>query len=1594
MFDDLRLSRQYAILFCLLLAFMLTLTQLRSVQAAGIVGDGTPASCTENALLTAVIGGGTITFNCGQSADAPVTIMVTARIALLADTVIDGGAPEAIILNGGDTGEGERNGIGLFLIHPGINAELRNLTLLHAGDSAIINQGSLTLQNSVVQEARALQCAGIQSSGTLTLLGGSMITTNQAETFGGGVCVLGGTANFTGGDIRFNGAERGGGLYITGNSTVASSGSYFAANRTIGQGAAIFVDPQARLTLNADAIVDNIAEPNSPDAIGGSLYNAGEATLHAVVINQNQAYDGGGIYNSGTLTIQASDVERNSATNFGGGFYNNGQLLYQGNSLVTNSAGSGGGFYNSGNLTLVNSTVADNSATSGGNLVEAGSTMIHYSTLTGNTPQALARTGGSVTVLGSILDGCATSNGAINSGGYNLDTGNSCGFAQPSDRVNTDPQLGALQQIEGRYTWHRLPVAGSPAIGGGEATCPTTTAQDQHGAFRPAGAACTIGAVEIIDSSPTCGGTFTPSADVTLDKGSPTINHGASPLLHVRNHDIYYNTLLAFALDPAKFPAGMYVSKATLELTNSYLRVGLPPTDLLHVRAIHDDWDEMSVTWATQPVAQALYASGGTPSSGHLSIDVTTLVTQWVTGQITTTSLLLEPRTFDLTLEFSAREGAAPAKLIVQCSRLVENAPSDPVLQSTQQEAALLQLQNQSAVSVTTIFENRALTFGEFAIKGPSGVLTDALAIWFLENHKPLLGTTDGWQLIRRSPDGEHLFFRQLHQGVPVYPAEIGVHLDGDTVTGIGGNYVPEITLALSPTLSAEQAEQIAINAVDPAAVVIGRTQLRYVNLGLLGDEYRDAETHLAWRVHLSSFDGVLIDAHSGALLDSHSFIDHDFDLDLETANGTGPSSTCWAFTYDDDQWFDEDGVINGATPDQEGYDTYNRIKSLYYWWWDNFRRDSYDNDGDDIQMYIHVDDPPSWGAAGYPNARYNRLCDIFEFATNTATPDNMAHEYMHGVVKEELNSTSQFQQGALNESLADTFAAFFDGNWTLGEGSAVGIIRNLSNPPATGDPDRMSNYQALPSNRDRGGIHINNGILNKAAFLITAGQNFNGHSVVGIGLTKAMRLYYNVLLNRLTSNSDFFDMRNQIVAEAKSLRAGTIFSPPFFTNQDVCSVIEAFAAVELGPSDRDCNGLEDSEQDDDGDGVPNTFPDPTGTPRDNCRTVKNPLQENHDGDALGNVCDPDNDNDGTPDFEFGKPKDNCRWTYNPGQEDRDRNGIGDACDQDLDGDGFPNTLDNCPVVANPRQENVDLDLFGDACDVDADNDLICNIGGPKSSGNGLVLGQGCLPGQGAQIDLVLKPADNCPVHANYDQADSDKDGIGNSCDLCPTNSSSDNGDPDGDGRGNPCDPDDDNDGIDDYKPDGSPLDNCREIKNPDQFDGDQNGIGVVCDPNEQAALTGLADRVLRLRFKEGAIVTIPIDACPACVLGNLPPDLTTQLVLETPVNVAVRIVDSNGFVLAQSSDFTTRHILTFSPAPFASQRGQRLFAPLVRAQRADDKNAAALRTAGDERYVLELLPADTIDFAQDYSMNLATTTSIVEENAGVTLLYLPLVVR
>lgn len=108
-------------------------------------------------------------------------------------------------------------------------------------------------------------------------------------------------------------------------------------------------------------------------------------------------------------------------------------------------------------------------------------------------------------------------------------------------------------------------------------------------------------------------------------------------------------------------------------------------------------------------------------------------------------------------------------------------------------------------------------------------------------------------------------------------------------------------------------------------------------------------------------------------------------------------------------------------------------------------------------------------------------------------------------------------------------------------------------------------------------------------------------------------------------------------------------------------------------------------------------------------------------------------------------------------------------------------------------------------------------------------------------LDGVPDILDNCPTAPNPNQEDSEfilncpptniectitpnPDGIGDACDNCPTVYNPDQIDTDQDGLGDLCDPDDDNDGIDDAS------DNCPLVPNQNQTDSDGDGIGDACD--------------------------------------------------------------------------------------------------------------------------------------------------------------------
>jgi len=340
------------------------------------------------------------------------------------------------------------------------------------------------------------------------------------------------------------------------------------------------------------------------------------------------------------------------------------------------------------------------------------------------------------------------------------------------------------------------------------------------------------------------------------------------------------------------------------------------------------------------------------------------------------------------------------------------------------------------------------------------------------------------------------------------------------------------------------------------------------------------------------------IDANTGALRFQQPRSLMGFDLDIEHASNHGATeSYCdhWLWTADDDHWCDEDGCNGDA--DQEGLNSYTYIKNIYNYWQNYLGRDSYDDDGDEIQMYIDID-------SNWQNAHWVGGCEFLEFSDGWATLDIIGHEFSHAVTDHTSDLVYSKESGALDESFADINGIFVDyGDWLMGEDLAGGAIRSMANPTLYGDPDRYNSpLKASLTGGDNGGVHTNSGINNHAAYLVTEGGTFNGVNVPmgGISMWRARVLFYKTL-SRLTSNASMLDARNAALASAKEMAQQNTNG---FTTNMICIVRNAYHAVELGEGDIDCDGVEDNvDSDQDGDKVPNS--------QDNCSTTSNPDQMN-----------------------------------------------------------------------------------------------------------------------------------------------------------------------------------------------------------------------------------------------------------------------------------------------------------------------------------------------------------------------------------------------
>ena len=439
--------------FCcaLLAGFFLTSLFAVSTYADGVVGNGTPASCTEAALDAALAGAGTITFNCGPD---PWTVILTSEKLLDHPTTIDGGGK--ITLSGKTTDRVSTRIINVYLPDFGGIVELRNITLTegyadNGGAVFIGHDQGVKMENVTIQSSHA------------TLDGGAIYVNNSATLTLKNVVLYGNTSS-----------EEGGAIYNH-MGTVDLTNVRFDSNVADGWGGGMN-NEQAVATLKAVTFVNNRAGVN--DAVG------------------DDGKGGGGIdsFNS-VLTVTDSLFESNHSYNSGGGLriMGGGTVSLTNVTLSGNSAQySGGGILNYvGAATLTNVTLRGNTATTGGGIRMVGLGTLRNTLLAGN-------------VAGNCY---AESN--ILSVGNNLSSDDSCigSLNQPGDKNSTDPLLGALQD-NGGPTWTHLPGPGSPAIDtGSNGGCP---AADQRGVQRPQGAACDIGAVEVVAPSPTA--TPTPAA--------------------------------------------------------------------------------------------------------------------------------------------------------------------------------------------------------------------------------------------------------------------------------------------------------------------------------------------------------------------------------------------------------------------------------------------------------------------------------------------------------------------------------------------------------------------------------------------------------------------------------------------------------------------------------------------------------------------------------------------------------------------------------------------------------------------------------------------------------------------------------------------------------------------------------------------------------------------------------------------------------------------------------------------------------------------------------------------------------------------------
>jgi hypothetical protein len=220
---------------------------------------------------------------------------------------------------------------------------------------------------------------------------------------------------------------------------------------------------------------------------GGLAIDTSTVTIRNSTITQNSSNYGGGVLNfCGTLSIENSTISHN--TSFSG---------YGGGGILNFSSFCNNAPYYSATTFITFSTIFENK-----NILGRGDAIADAFSAAGSI---IAKN----SVLASPAQGvgadCYLAPGLLVSSGHNIAGDGTCGLGGIGDVNSTDPLMGPPVN-NGGPTPTDLPALNSPAVNAVPLAYCTdasgaTVTTDQRGVSRPQGAACDIGAVELVQRS-------------------------------------------------------------------------------------------------------------------------------------------------------------------------------------------------------------------------------------------------------------------------------------------------------------------------------------------------------------------------------------------------------------------------------------------------------------------------------------------------------------------------------------------------------------------------------------------------------------------------------------------------------------------------------------------------------------------------------------------------------------------------------------------------------------------------------------------------------------------------------------------------------------------------------------------------------------------------------------------------------------------------------------------------------------------------------------------------------------------------------------